>query len=52
MQSKVINEDKMKQLLEEWMKWIKTYGSLMGIGSELESLYDRTKEAVTKSNGS
>ena len=52
MQSELTNEDKMKQLLEEWMKWINTYGSLIGTGSELESLYGRTKEAVTKSNGS
>ena len=63
MQSELTNEDKlkiidmpskrrMKQLLEEWMKWIDTYGSLIGTGSELESLYGRTKEAVTKFNGS
>ena len=52
MQSETTNEDKMKQLLQEWLKWINTYGSLIGVGSELENLYERTKEVVTKSNGS
>jgi len=45
-------EPKMKELLQEWMKWVNTYGSLIGPMPQLEDLYVRTKEVVTKSNGS
>jgi len=45
-------EPKLRDLLQEWIKWINTYGSLIGVGSELEDLYARTKEAVAKSDWS
>ena len=35
-------------MLQEWVDWVRVYGSLIGVGSELEDLYDRTKEAVKK----
>ena len=43
-------EAKMRELLQEWMKWVNTYGSLIGPMPELEDLYVRTKEAVNKSD--
>ena len=45
-------EPKLRDLLQEWLKWINTYGSLIGPMPQLEDLYVRTKEIVTKSNGS
>ena len=45
-------EPKMRDLLQEWMKWVNAYGSLIGPNTTLEDLYMRTKEAVSKSNWS
>jgi len=42
----------MRELLQEWMKWVNMYGSLIEPTSQLEDLYIRTKEAVTKSDWS
>lgn len=35
-------------LLQEWVVWVKTYGSLIGTDDEIVSLYQRSREAVKK----
>lgn len=35
-------------LLQEWVTWVKTYGSLISTDDETVSLYSRSSEAVKK----
>ena len=35
-------------LLQEWVTWVKTYGSLINTNEDTVSLYHRSSEAVKK----
>ena len=42
-------EDQLKELLQEWMKWLKNYYSLIGPVGDIDKLYTRTEKALSKS---
>ena len=35
-------------LLQEWVTWVKTYGSLIGTDDQIVSLYQRSRDSVKK----
>jgi len=35
-------------LLQEWVNWVKTYGSQIGSDDQITSLYQRSRDSVKK----
>jgi len=43
------NEDQLRAILQEWMKWLRNYYSLIGPVGDIDVLYKKTEEALSQS---